>query len=193
MHKEAKVAFMEMKKEAKKEGINIEVVSAYRSFQRQKEIFERKYKKYTSQGLNSSEAINKIIEYSTIPGTSRHHWGTDIDIIDANTARPENVLKEENFYGNGSYCKLKEWLNEHSESFGFYEVYTNNSKRKGFKYEPWHFSYAPVSKPMLQQYKKLDLKTILEEENILGNEYFSEEFIQKYRNQNILDINPKLL
>ncbi|MCF6307031.1 MAG: M15 family metallopeptidase [Flavobacteriaceae bacterium] len=193
MHKEAKVAFLKMKTEAKKEGINIEVVSAYRSFQRQKEIFDRKYKKFTSQGLSPSEAIDKIIEYSTIPGTSRHHWGTDIDIIDSNAPRSKNVLNEENFYGDGPYCKLKEWLNVHSESFGFYEVYTNNSKRKGFKYEPWHFSYIPVSKPMLQEYKKLNLKAILEEENILGNEYFSEEFIQKYRTENILDINPELL
>ncbi|MFK5982338.1 MAG: M15 family metallopeptidase [Flavobacteriaceae bacterium] len=193
MHKEAKMAFLKMKSEAKKEGINIEVVSAYRSFQKQKEIFERKYRKFTSQGLNPSEAINKIIEYSTIPGTSRHHWGTDIDIIDGNLPRPKSVLEEDNFYGNGPYCKLKEWLNIHSEDFGFYEVYTNNPNRKGFKYEPWHFSYAPVSKPMLQEYKKLNLKAILKEEKVLGNEYFSEEFIQKYRNQNILDINPKLL
>lgn len=192
MHKEAKVAFQKMKTEAEKEGFNIEVVSAYRSFQRQKEIFERKYKKYTSQGLSPSEAIDKIIEYSTIPGTSRHHWGTDIDIIDANAPRPTSVLQADNFHGNGPYCKLKEWLDLHSESFGFYEVYTNNPSRKGFKYEPWHFSYAPVSKQMLQEYKKLDLQTILKEEKVLGNEYFSEEFIQKYRDQNILDINPEL-
>ena len=193
MHKDAKNAFLKMKKEAAKEGINIEVVSAYRSFQRQKEIFERKYKRYTKQGLSPEQAINKIIEYSTIPGTSRHHWGTDIDIIDANATRPKNVLVAENFYGDGPYCKLKEWLDLHSEEYGFYEVYTNNPNRKGFKYEPWHFSYAPVSKPMLQEYKKLNLKGILEEERVLGNEYFSEEFIQKYRNQNILDINPELL
>ena len=193
MHKDAKTAFLKMKKEAAKEGINIEVVSAYRSFQRQKEIFERKYKKFTSQGLSPSEAINKIIEYSTIPGTSRHHWGTDIDIIDANVPRPSSVLKAKNFHGDGPFCKLKEWLDIHSEEFGFFEVYTNNPNRKGFKYEPWHFSYAPVSKPMLQEYKKLNIKAILKEENILGNEYFTEEFIQKYKNQNILDINPELL
>lgn len=193
MHKDAKVSFQKMKKEAAKEGIKIEVVSAYRSFQRQKEIFERKYKKYTSQGLSSIETINKIIEYSTIPGTSRHHWGTDIDIIDSNAPRPKSVLLEENFYGDGPFCKLKEWLDKHSESFGFFEVYTNNPNRKGFKYEPWHFSYAPVSKSMLQEYKKLNLRTILQEDHILGSDYFSEEFIQKYRTENILDINPELL
>jgi len=84
-------------------------------------------------------------------------------------------------------------LNLHSEKYGFYEVYTNNPERKGFKYEPWHFSYAPVSKSMLKEYKMLDVKKILQEENILGSEYFSDEFIQQYLTNNILDINPELL
>ena len=193
MHKEAKVAFQRMKTAALKDQINIEVVSAYRSFQKQKSIFENKYKRFTKEGLSPFEAIKKIIEYSTIPGTSRHHWGTDIDIIDANFPKPESVLEEENYYGNGPYCKLKEWMNEHSEAYGFYEVYTQNPKRKGFKYEPWHFSYAPVSKPMLKAYQKLDIINILEEEKVLGNENFTEEFIKKYKTENILDINPILL
>lgn len=194
MHRDTSEAFQKMKRAASKENINIEVVSAYRSFQRQKEIFEGKYKRFTNQGLSPTEAIQKIIEYSTIPGTSRHHWGTDIDIIDANASpRPKSVLQPELFHGEGPFCKLKDWLNIHANSFGFYEVYTDNANRKGFKYEPWHFSYAPVSVPMLQEYKKLDIPSILKEENVLGNEYFSEAFIKKYRDENILDINPKLL
>jgi LAS superfamily LD-carboxypeptidase LdcB len=192
MHKEAKVAFEKMKVAALKDGINIEVVSAYRSFQKQKSIFENKYKIFTQEGLTPIEAVEKIIEYSTIPGTSRHHWGTDIDIIDANYPKPKSVLKEGNFYDNGPYCKLKEWMDRHSEFYGFYEVYTKNPKRKGFKYEPWHFSYAPVSIPMLEAYQKLDIKSILKEEKILGHECFTEEFIVKYKTENILDINPKL-
>ncbi|MBZ0328094.1 MAG: M15 family metallopeptidase [Altibacter sp.] len=193
MHKEAKTAFLNMKTAAAKAGIQIEVVSAYRSFQRQKEIFEGKYKGFTAAGLSPSEAIEKIIEYSTIPGTSRHHWGTDIDLIDANATRPESVLQPQHFHGNGPFCKLKDWLNVRANSFGFFEVYTDNAHRKGFKYEPWHFSYAPVSIPMLEAYKKLDLKQVLLEEKILGAEYFSEAFITRYRSENILDINPELL
>ena len=192
MHKEAKVAFEKMKVAALKDGINIEVVSAYRSFQKQKSIFENKYKIFIQEGLTPIEAVEKIIEYSTIPGTSRHHWGTDIDIIDANYPKPKSVLKEGNFYDNGPYCKLKEWMDRHSEFYGFYEVYTKNPKRKGFKYEPWHFSYAPVSIPMLEAYQKLDIKSILKEEKILGHECFTEEFIVKYKTENILDINPQL-
>jgi LAS superfamily LD-carboxypeptidase LdcB len=193
MHKDAKAAFLKMKAEAAKENIIIEVVSAYRSFKRQKEIYEGKYQRFTGQGLTPIQAIEKIIEYSTIPGTSRHHWGTDIDIIDANAPQPTSVLQAKNFHGKGPFCKLKEWLNSNANSFGFYEVYTDNANRKGFKYEPWHFSYAPVSKHMLEDYKKLDLKQILLEEKIMGASNFSEAFITKYRDENILDINPELL
>lgn len=194
MHKEAKAAFQKMKKAAAEAGINLEVVSAYRSFQRQKEIFEGKYNRFTNEGLTPMQAIEKIIEYSTIPGTSRHHWGTDIDIIDGGASpRPKSVLQPELFHGQGPFCKLKEWLTENANNFGFYEVYTDNANRKGFKYEPWHFSYAPVSKPMLQDYKKLNLKQILLEEKIKGAEYFTDEFIATYRAENILDINPQLL
>ncbi|WP_310992565.1 M15 family metallopeptidase [Aequorivita marina] len=194
MNKTAKEAFNQMKAAAAKENINIEVVSAYRSFNRQKQIFEGKYKRFTKQGLTPEKAIEKIIEYSTIPGTSRHHWGTDLDLIDANAPRPANVLMPENYHGNGPYCGFKEWLNANAEKFGFYEVYTDNGNRKGFKYEPWHFSYAPVSIPMLQEYQaKIDVKKMLSEEKLIGNEHFSEAFVEKYINENILDINPKLI
>ena len=70
MHKQTKAAFLEMKAAAAKDNISIEVVSAYRSFERQKEIFEGKYKRFTGQGLSPKQALSKIIEYSTIPGTS---------------------------------------------------------------------------------------------------------------------------
>jgi len=186
-------AFLKMKEAASQEGIDIEVVSAYRSFERQKQIFEGKYKRFTNQGFAPLNAIKKIIEYSTIPGTSRHHWGTDIDIIDRNAPRPKSVLESSNFHGEGPFCKLKDWLNKHANRFGFYEVYTNNTTRKGFKYEPWHFSFAAISKPMLQEYKKLDIKKVLQEEKIEGSEFFTNDFISSYKNENILDINPKLL
>ena len=193
MQPDAYIRFLEMKNAAEKENISIEMVSAYRSFERQKMIFENKFQKFTQSGMDPMDAILKIIEYSTIPGTSRHHWGTDIDIIDANAPRPENVLEPGHFHGTGPYCKLKEWLNENANNYDFYEVYTDDPNRKGFKYEPWHFSYAPVSIEMLQSYKELDIKGIIMDENIQGNEYFSDAFISQYREEHILDINPKLL
>ncbi|NNM22819.1 MAG: M15 family metallopeptidase [Flavobacteriaceae bacterium] len=193
MHRATAAALKQMKLAARSEGINIEVVSAYRSFQRQKEIYEGKYRKYTSDGDGPERAIERIIEYSTIPGTSRHHWGTDLDLIDANAPQPKNLLQAQNYHGKGPFCKLKEWLDKHAESFDFFEVYTDDHNRKGFSYEPWHLSYAPISIPMLQAYRQLDLKKVLQEEMILGSEFFTDDFISKYRKQHILDINPRLL
>jgi LAS superfamily LD-carboxypeptidase LdcB len=193
MHPDAYNKFLEMRKAAEKENILIEIVSAYRNFESQKQIFESKYRNYTQNGLAPLEAIQKIIEYSTIPGTSRHHWGTDIDIIDANAPRPKSVLEPSHFHGDGPYCRLKDWLNENANNYDFYEVYTDDPNRKGFKYEPWHFSYAPVSIEMLKSFNELNLKEVMMEENFLGNEHFSDTFISKYLKEHILDINPKLL
>ena len=85
LRKEAHDAFVSMKKAAYQDGFDIKMVSSYRSFERQRAIWERKYIQYTEvDGMQPMAAMEKIIEYSTIPGTSRHHWGTDIDIIDGN-------------------------------------------------------------------------------------------------------------
>src|SRR5690606_20960405 len=82
LRKEAQIQFDLMRKSAKEKGFTIYSVSSYRSYAHQNSIWERKYKSYRNQGLSHQKTIEKIIEYSTIPGTSRHHWGTDLDIIE---------------------------------------------------------------------------------------------------------------
>ncbi len=194
LRKEAFQAFRQMQEAAKKEGIDIKIVSSYRSFDRQVEIFERKYDTYTDDmGMEPLEAIDKIIEYSTIPGTSRHHWGTEIDIVDGSVEAEGDVLVAEKFEGDGPYAKLKAWMDEHSEEFGFYLVYTDNPKRRGFKYEPWHYSYAPLSIPMLTTFRKRNIMHYLDKEEFLGLDHFTTGFIRTYITDNILDINPDLL
>lgn len=193
LRREAHNAFLKMKAAAAKENITIQVVSSYRSFAHQKRIWERKFKNYKTRGLSDSASIKKIIEYSTIPGTSRHHWGTDIDIIDAAVKQPKHVLNEKHFHNNGAFCKLKEWLDKHANTYGFYLVYTDNYHRKGFKYEPWHYSYKPLSSNYLKAYKTIDIKQLLKQEHLSGINAFSEEFTTTYHTQNILDINPELL
>ncbi len=193
LRKEASRAFLKMKKHAAKDGINIKVVSSYRSNSHQNRIWTRKYKRFRKQGFAPMKTIEKIIQYSTIPGTSRHHWGTDLDIIDGNQKRPRNVLLQRNFNPKGAYRKLKIWMDKHAHTYGFYLVYTNKKNRRGFKYEPWHYTYAPLSVPMLKAYNKLNISEELKNDIILGSDYFSEEFIKKYIFENILDINPKLL
>lgn len=193
LRKEAYESFLKMKNSALKDGIDIHVVSSYRDFYNQRRIWNRKYKLFTQQGLSAKKVIEKIIEYSTIPGTSRHHWGTDLDIIDRNPKQPKNVLLTRHFEEKGPYFKLKKWMDKYANSFGFYLVYTNNPTRKGFKYEPWHYSYKPLSENYLIEFQKIDILEFLKKEKIMGKENFKEKFINKYLNENILDINPELL
>ena len=60
----------------------------------------------------------------------------------------EDVLLTEK-YENGIFTKLKRWMDVNSERFGFYLTYVNDKNRKGFEYEPWHYSYKPVSVELL--------------------------------------------
>ena len=168
LRKEAFDAFVKMRTAAAKDGIEIHPVSSYRNYAHQNRIWERKYKRFTQQGLSPIKAIEKIITYSTIPGTSRHHWATDIDIIDKSANYIGDVLVPKKFHGDGPFCKLREWLEANANTYGFYIVYTDKANRKGFKYEPWHYSYAPFSKPMLQEYRKLNIKEMLQAEKLMA-------------------------
>lgn len=193
LRKEASEAFDEMNAAAQKAGLAFKPVSSFRSYLRQEQIWSGKYTRFTSQGLSPIQAIEKIIEYSTIPGTSRHHWGTDIDIVQADKPEQEDSLLARHFEPGGLYRDLKIWMDENKEKYGFYEVYTNNPARRGFKYEPWHLSYKPLSYQMLKEYKEIDLKSFLQKIKLAGSEHFTDEFIERYRSQNVLDINPNLL
>ncbi|WP_299683305.1 M15 family metallopeptidase [uncultured Dokdonia sp.] len=190
---DAAVAFEQLKAAALKDKIQIKVVSSYRDYAHQNRIWERKYNRFRESELSPIQAIKKIIEYSTIPGTSRHHWGTDIDLIDGTPKVTGDVLVPSKFHGTGPFCKFKEWMDAHANSFGFYLVYTDIADRKGFNYEPWHYSYAPLSIPYLKSYNGLDIKTILQENKLVGSEHLTSTFIDQYITENILDINPYLL
>ncbi len=193
LRKEAHKAFLLMKTEALKSGFKIKVVSSYRNHAHQNRIWKGKYNKFTAKGLSPNQAISKIIEYSTIPGTSRHHWGTDIDIVDGNVTQPKSLLLAKHFEENGPFCKFKEWMDINASTFGFHLVYTDDINRKGFKYEPWHYSYAPLSIPMLNAYRKLNILNELKKTKLLGSTFLTETFIKQYIKENILDINPKLI
>lgn len=179
---------------AKKDGFKPYIVSSYRNYNHQKRIWDNKYIRYTkTQKLSPEKAIEKIIRYSTIPGTSRHHWGTDFDVVDGSRGVVDNPLHEKHFNSGGVYHEFKLWMNQYADSFGFHEVYTNNPDRKGFNYEPWHFSYSPMACEMLREYMQRDVIQKIQASNIQGAKYISEDFLQKYYKENVLDINPLLI
>ena len=193
LEKNTFIAMEKMRKAALLDGIKIKVVSGFRDFERQKQIWNRKFKKFTTENnLSDLEAIKEIIRFSTIPGTSRHHWGTEIDVIDEDFKNEKNLLISKKYEEGGIFEKLKKWMDNNSQKFGFYLTYDNNINRKGFEYEPWHYSYLPESKRYLKSFLKIDIVEIISKVDIEGKELFNEKFISDYINNNILEINPDL-
>jgi len=192
MQEEVYEAYERMRQAAAKEGIDIKVVSAHRSYHRQREIWNAKYKTLTLQGLPAKDAIQEIITYSTLPGTSRHHWGTDIDIIDNANPQSGDVLLAEKFYGDGPSSALRSWMNRNAADYGFLEVYTDHPNRKGFAHEPWHYTYHSLSKAYLEVLTNQVISEIAKDEQLLGRKFLDADFFKSYTTEHLLDINPIL-
>jgi LAS superfamily LD-carboxypeptidase LdcB len=131
---------------------DIFIVSAHRSYADQKSIWEQKYKgtrkmRESVEGKTPEQIINLILEYSSAPGTSRHHWGTDFDI---------NVLQNEYYRENGKGAFLYNWLQKKAAKFGFCQPYNDRSTRgnQGYKEEKWHWSYAPIANQLQKDWEE---------------------------------------
>ena len=147
LEKQTAISFKKMKSAAKKDGISLIIVSGARNYYSQKSIWERKFKNNESKGLNPLENARKILRYSSMPSTSRHHWGTDIDI---------NSL-EPSYFESGQGKREYDWLVKNADRFDFCQVYTdfnNNDRNSGYQNEAWHWSYIPKAKVYLEEYNK---------------------------------------
>ncbi|GIV37580.1 MAG: hypothetical protein KatS3mg032_1959 [Cyclobacteriaceae bacterium] len=79
LHRQTYEAFLKMARAAEKDGIQLVILSATRNFETQKAIWERKWMNEAAI-TNPIDRAEKILQYSSMPGTSRHHWGTDVDL-----------------------------------------------------------------------------------------------------------------
>lgn len=178
LRKEALIAFSKMRAQAEAEGIILSIASATRNFDYQKDLWNKKWTTFTF--VDGIARFKKILEYSAVSGTSRHHWGTDIDI---NDATPE-------YFNTEDGKKVYAWLTKNAPHFGFCQVYTakNTERTNGYNEEKWHWSYLPLAKDFTEKYKKL----ISEKEisGFLGDEYvIDQNVITNY----VLSINPECL
>ena len=138
-------AFVKMFEAANKDGIKLQIRSATRNFTYQKGIWERKWTGATvlSDGTNVAKDLNtpkvkalKILEYSSMPGTSRHHWGTDIDLNSFSNS----------YFEKGVGKLLYDWMLKNATSYGFCQPYTAKgpSRPHGYNEEKWHWTYQPL-------------------------------------------------
>lgn len=165
LRNEAYQAFIAMENAANKDSVHLQIRSATRNFDYQKGIWERKWNGKTlldgdfsaTTIANQAERALAILRYSSMPGTSRHHWGTDIDLNSFNN----------DYFEEGEGKRIYDWLQKYAAQYGFCQPYTafDADRTTGYQEEKWHWSYMPLS----ARYTEL-AKNFLKDEMIQGFE-----------------------
>lgn len=145
---EAAAALQKMYEAFRKDhpGVPFWLQSSTRNYDAQRTIWESKWNKGGAP-KKLKEILERgfaILTYSSMPGTSRHHWGTDVDL---------NVLRNE-YYEKGAGAVLYAWLTENAGHYGFCQPY-GAGRAKGYAEEKWHWSYRPLSAPMLAKWNEI--------------------------------------
>jgi LAS superfamily LD-carboxypeptidase LdcB len=175
------LAFKEMQRAALADGIDCQIVSAYRGFTQQLAIWQKKWagekvlldineKPLEFSSLNDEDKLHAILTWSALPGTSRHHWGTDLDVYDRHSVKqcavPFQLVQTEYEAANGPCFMLNNWLSQHAEKFGFNRPYQDY--HGGVAAEPWHLSYQSLAEEGRQTFDLDALKQVLVEHEIAG-------------------------
>lgn len=165
VHRDVVEPFLELREEARDAGFDLQILSGFRSFEEQLSIWNRKAAGELAvldsdavpldiEKLSERELVFAILRWSALPGASRHHWGTDLDVYDA-AARPDGYeieLIPDEVDAGGMFGPLHEWLDRRIEAgsaLGFFRPY--NQDRGGVAPERWHLSYSPLASRFLDR------------------------------------------
>jgi LAS superfamily LD-carboxypeptidase LdcB len=145
LNKEAAESIIAMIEHAKLDDIQLQVISGYRGYKDQLTIWNRKWDSLLEK--SDSAKCRHILTFSAMPKTSRHHWGTDVDLNSLDNA----------YFESGQGLKEYNWLKANAKKYGFHNVYSDKTitNRKGYEMERWHWSYTPLSNKYLRIYNSL--------------------------------------
>lgn len=116
-------AWHAMRAAAERDGVQLLVVSAFRSFDYQRALILRK--------LDNGRSIADVLKINAAPGYSEHHTGRALDLT-----APDCQPLEQGFETTGAYA----WLVKHAPRHGFRLSYPRDNPH-GISYEPWHWAY----------------------------------------------------
>ncbi len=181
LHKDSVKAFQGLQQCALKQGFNLQPASSFRDFQRQQLIWNSKFrgrrKVHDDHGnpldlsrLSDWQKAQAILRWSALPGASRHHWGSEVDVFDPNLLPINHQLQLEPWeYAQGGYFfELSEWLQLNIAQFDFALPFTNLLADKQIGHEPWHISYLPIAQYAMQQFSPELLLQSWQDEEIAG-------------------------
>ncbi len=171
---------------ARNAGFQMEVVSGFRDFQRQAGIWNNKFRGSTlirdnnsqplaKETLTETEKLFAILRWSALPGASRHHWGTDFDVM-ARNLLPENVtLQLEPWeYHTGHQQPFAHWLQLNMSKYGFFLPYGKDLG--GVAVEPWHISHYKCAKACLSELTPQLLTDTIRAQDIAGQSVILQHF-----------------
>jgi len=153
---EAVQAFIAMQKAARLAGFDLQPASTFRDFERQLAIWNGKFRgerpvldkdsrPVDVSSLTDAQRCELILRWSALPGASRHHWGSDLDVYDPSLLPEGSKLQLEpwEYESGGYFAELNQWLTGNMAEFDFYRPYSQD--RGGVAVEPWHLSYRPLA------------------------------------------------
>ncbi len=181
LHRDAVTAFTNLARAAAADGFDVFAVSAFRDFDRQLAIWNGKYsgeretqdaagRTLDLSGLAPAARIEAILRWSALPGASRHHWGTDLDLADRNALSADRPLRltPDEYAAGGPFAALSVWLEENAARFGFFRPY--RGVKSAVQAEPWHVSFAPLAEFARRRLTEDVLRDALENAPMLGRE-----------------------
>lgn len=179
VHAGSRVALLALCEAARDAGFDPYVVSSFRSFERQLTLWNDKFsgrrpvldaagQPIDVLELDEDARVRAILLWSALPGASRHHWGTDVDLIDRNAVPPEYrvQLVGAEFGPGGPFEAFHDWLLGHAREFGFFKPY--RGILSGVAPEPWHWSHAMIAEPAREELTPELLLNVLRDAPILG-------------------------
>jgi zinc D-Ala-D-Ala carboxypeptidase len=124
----------EMMKACEGKGLTPLICSAYRSYEKQEDLFEDKVQALMKEGFEREEAILETSRSIAFPGASEHQLGLAVDIVS---------LDNQNLSSKQEETKEQQWLMKNSYRYGFILRYPKNKEHvTGIIYEPWHYRYV---------------------------------------------------
>ena len=129
-------ALQQMIAAAQEDGAHLVVTSAYRSYERQEELFVSMIREYLAMGYSNAEAYAATKRLRNVPGTSEHQTGLTVDIISQSYWQLDEGYAE---------TYEAQWLKEHAAEYGFILRYPKDKTAiTGTSFEPWHYRYVGV-------------------------------------------------
>lgn len=172
---EAGRALQAMAAAAAADGLQLAVASAFRSYERQALIWNGKWdgSRPLADGptpTDEQQRLHAILRWSALPGSSRHHWGTDCDLYARNLLPANTQLQLEpwEYAAGGHQAALYQWLQQHAGDFDFFWPY--DQERGGVAIEPWHLSYAPLARYALDALTPAVVAAALKRRPLLGQQ-----------------------